>query len=55
MLEKIFDSGNIGNSDDIIFVNRCDKTYYADIKVPAFSGMVLKEKRTKNIKTLKEN
>ena len=54
-LEKVFDSGNVRAIDEIVSVKKSGKNYYADITVPRFSGIVLREKRMKNIKALKEN
>ncbi|MBQ3017242.1 MAG: 1,4-alpha-glucan branching protein GlgB [Clostridia bacterium] len=54
-LEKLFDSGNVGELERIVSVRKSGREYIADIIVPAFSGLILKEKRNKNIKTLKEN
>ena len=54
-LEKIFDSGNVGDAENIVAVRKRGKQYYADITVPGFSGIIFREKRTKNIKAIKEN
>lgn len=54
-IEKIFDSGGFGDIDKLATVKRAGKTYNADILIPRFSGIVLREKRNKNIKALKEN
>ena len=54
-VEKIFDSGNFGNIDNLLSIKKNGKNYSADISVPRFSGIVLKERKIKNIKTLKEN
>ena len=54
-VEKIFDSGNFGNIDNLVSIKKNGKNYSADISVPRFSGIVLKERKIKNIKTLKEN
>ncbi len=54
-VEKIFDSGNFGNIEQHISVKRDGKSYKADISIPRFSGIIFKEKRTKNTKALKEN
>ncbi len=54
-LEKLFDSGNVGELEQIVSVRKIGKECFADITVPRFSGLILKEKRNKNIKTLKEN
>ena len=54
-VEKLFDSGSFGEVDSFVSVNKCAKQYFADITIPRFAGVILKEKRNKKYKTLKEN
>jgi 1,4-alpha-glucan branching enzyme len=48
-IEKLFDSGCLGDTDSFVSVNKCGKQYFADITIPRFAGVILKEKN-KNIK-----
>ena len=44
-LVRLFDTGDMAPEEQLISVQKSGKRYFADIKVPAFSGMILKEKR----------
>ncbi len=54
-VECIFDTGTVGDTKKLIDIQKSGKNYLANIKIPAFSGMILSEKRKTNKKTLKEN
>lgn len=54
-LDKLFDSGSFAQTNSFVSVRKIGKQYFADIKIPRFAGVVLKEKRNKKYKTLKEN
>ena len=54
-LTCLFDTECMSNVKDFISVYKKGKERLAKIKIPAFSGMVLSEKKRKNKKTLKEN
>jgi hypothetical protein len=54
-VENMFDTGNIGCITDKIEVQKSGKQFFATVNVPAFSGMILSDKKKINKKTLKEN
>ncbi len=50
-LEAIFDTGNLNLSTNIFSINHTANEHSADIKIPAFSGVILTEQsRTRKIK-----
>ncbi len=54
-VECLFDTGTFDNAKQLIDIRKSGKKYLANIKIPAFSGMILIEKKKTNKKTLKEN
>ncbi|MBQ9070439.1 MAG: 1,4-alpha-glucan branching protein GlgB [Clostridia bacterium] len=54
-LNRLFDTGNIGDINELIEIKNSGKERLATIKIPRFSGIILSEKRKQIKKALKEN
>jgi 1,4-alpha-glucan branching enzyme len=53
-LRCLFETGRMVNSSEMIKISKSGKLWLANIKIPAFSGIVLSEKKKTIKKTLKE-
>ena len=54
-VKKLFDTGNVGDESDVFSFNKLKGGYALDVKIPRFSGIIFKENKKSNKKTLKEN
>ena len=54
-VECLFDTGNIGDFKEASSVSKIGKEYLLQVNLPAFSGVILKEKNINKKSTLKEN
>ena len=54
-VKKLFDTGNVGDASEVFSFNKLKSGYALDVKIPRFSGIIFKENKKSNKKTLKEN